>query len=190
MGTTRAGSKEKIILAAIQEIKDHGVRGLSVRRVAERCGVSSGAPYRHFKGKDDLILETLDYINSKWSKRQKEVLEQYRDDLRGQITETCVSYIKFLCEYPEFQSILTMNDNSMTPEQLKRKATISCQTSELLHKYCDSVGMSDDVRERKIYIGRSIVYGAALMINAGIMKASDETFETIRYCVRREFDIE
>ena len=34
--------REELILAGIEEIEAHGVRGLSLRRVAKKCGVYHG----------------------------------------------------------------------------------------------------------------------------------------------------
>lgn len=190
MRTSGKESKEKFLLAAISEMKEHGVTDFSVRRVAERCGLSSGAPYKHFADKNALILESLNYINESWLEIQRQVLERYAGNPREQITEICIAYIKFLCQHPEFQSILMINDKSMTPEQLREKATISEATTELLQKYCRDTGMPEEVKMRKIYIGRSIVYGAAVMVNAGIMTLNDDTLNTVRYCIKREFDLE
>ncbi len=38
-----------------EELRTHGPEDVSLRRVAERAGVSHAAPYRHFNGKDGLL---------------------------------------------------------------------------------------------------------------------------------------
>jgi AcrR family transcriptional regulator len=42
-----------MIDAGIELINEKGADGFSLRKVAERCGVSHSAPYKHFKNKDD-----------------------------------------------------------------------------------------------------------------------------------------
>ena len=48
--------REELILAGIEEIEAHGVRGFSLRRVAKKCGVSCAAPYKHFADLNDFLL--------------------------------------------------------------------------------------------------------------------------------------
>lgn len=46
---------EVLIASAIALIEENGVEALSVREVAKRAGVSSGAPFRHFTSKAALL---------------------------------------------------------------------------------------------------------------------------------------
>lgn len=46
---------EALIAASIEIIEEQGVEGLSIRAAAKRAGVSSGAPFRHFKSKSALL---------------------------------------------------------------------------------------------------------------------------------------
>jgi AcrR family transcriptional regulator len=61
MGKPNADSYHKIDLsrtlldALRQELREHGPEDISLRRIAERAGVSHAAPYRHFNGKDGLL---------------------------------------------------------------------------------------------------------------------------------------
>lgn len=47
--------KATLLEASRLELAELGVRGFSLRRVAERAGVSRAAPYRHFRGKEGLL---------------------------------------------------------------------------------------------------------------------------------------
>ena len=41
-------TRQALIQAGVEEINRHGVTEFSVRRIAQICGVSCGAPYKHF----------------------------------------------------------------------------------------------------------------------------------------------
>lgn len=189
MRTPNKATKERFINAAISEIQEHGIADFSIRRVAARCGTTSGAPYRHFKDKNALILEVLRHVNEKWHDWQREIISCTKGDERTLLTEISLSYIRFLYENPEFQSILTMNDRTMTDEQKKEKARISEITTGLIDRYCRDCGMNDADRVRKTYAVRSFIYGAALMINSGYMPYNAETMDMARQCIEREFDL-
>ena len=83
--------KEKLILTGINEIEKVGLNGLSLRKVAAKCGVSCAAPYRHFKGKQEFILEIFRYVNEKWSAALDEIVARaYQAIEVGQVDEECV----------------------------------------------------------------------------------------------------
>lgn len=65
--------REVLLQAGIGEINEHGVNEFSIRRVADTCGVSCAAPYKHFKDKRDFIAAVIDYVNSKWIARRDEL---------------------------------------------------------------------------------------------------------------------
>ena len=52
MSPRTSGLREALILAGIHEINANGVASFSIRRVAEACGVSCAAPYKHFSESD------------------------------------------------------------------------------------------------------------------------------------------
>ncbi|MCB9658593.1 MAG: TetR/AcrR family transcriptional regulator [Polyangiales bacterium] len=47
--------REALLSGAAELLSEGGPRGLSLREAARRAGVSTGAPYRHFKDKDELL---------------------------------------------------------------------------------------------------------------------------------------
>ena len=56
--------QKKIIRAAIQIISQHGLMGFSIRKLADRVGVTEAAIYRHFKNKADLMSNTLMFMRA------------------------------------------------------------------------------------------------------------------------------
>ena len=52
--------RKEISKAAQALFLEEGLAGLSMRRVAERAGISAPAIYRHYKDKDELLLEIID----------------------------------------------------------------------------------------------------------------------------------
>lgn len=46
--------RRALIETGINFIKQEGEEALSLRRIAEMCGVSNAAPYAHFKSKERL----------------------------------------------------------------------------------------------------------------------------------------
>lgn len=190
MRTQNIQSREKFIIAAMQEMQEHGISDFSIRRVAQKCGVSSGAPYKHFRNKNELVLESMRYINKKWGEIQYDIIKNCGADSRKRLIEISIAYVRFLCSNPAYQSVLMLSDNSLLPEQISEKAKISALSERIIGDYCREVGMNDTDRKRKTYAVRSFIYGAAFMINSGIFKCDEENLAFVRYCIEREFDLE
>ena len=53
----KKGLKDKIVEVAFAELAKKGHEGLSVREIAELCGVAKSSPNRHFASKADLLSE-------------------------------------------------------------------------------------------------------------------------------------
>ena len=68
------GTRERLILAGVEELNAYGVQHFSTRRVAKACGVSCAAPYKHFKDTHAFIAEILGYINRQYDAEQRVVL--------------------------------------------------------------------------------------------------------------------
>ncbi len=49
--------RRAILEAALELIKESGVRSLSLREIARRIGVTPAAPYHHFKDRGELLLQ-------------------------------------------------------------------------------------------------------------------------------------
>lgn len=181
--------REVLILAGISEINDHGVTGFSVRRVAEACNVSCAAPYKHFKDKRDFIAAIIEYVNEQWRVRQQEVLAQCGDNLRQQIVEVCVNYIRFLMEKPYYRSILMLKDDEFDNIYHKVRGQMSSRSQQLEIDFFASAGMDKPTQKRKLYVVRALMFGAIFMFDTGEIEYNEETMENIRYSIDREFDL-
>lgn len=185
----RQSKREDLIKAGVEEINKHGITGFSIRRVAENCGLSCAAPAKHFGDRKGFIAAIIEYVNSQWYERQIEIIARYKGDLRKQIVEVSVGYVQFLVEHPHFRSILMLKDDEFDNTYHKLRGELSSPTQKLVTRYCDEVHMDQATRERKLYVVRALIYGAALMFDNGEMEYCDRMIENVRFNIDREFDL-
>lgn len=57
--------QEQIVDAALRVIARHGMKGLSIARVARQIGIVPSGIYRHFESKDDVLDAVLAYIEER-----------------------------------------------------------------------------------------------------------------------------
>ena len=89
-------TKKAILEASMQLFARRGYHGTSISQIAEATGLTKGALYWHFKGKEDLFLTVLDRIRETWqeaimgrietSARVLEKLEQLFDATSEMVT--------------------------------------------------------------------------------------------------------
>lgn len=183
-------TRENLIRAGLEELNEYGAAHFSSRRVAKKCGVSSAAPYRHFKDAGAFIAAILEHINTIYYARQEKVLRAFADcDSRRQLLEVALDYIRFLREYPEFRRAIMQNYRYSDPEYQNLRGNISIQIYRVAARYCRDVNMTPEVRKRKTFMIRSIIYGAALFFDQGTMPRGEEGMDMVKAMLEREFDL-
>lgn len=182
--------REVLIVAGISEINDHGVTGFSIRRVAESCGVSCAAPYKHFKDKREFIAAIIEYVNDQWKERQLEVLAACGSGFREQIVEVAINYVRFLMEKPYFRSILMLKDEEFDNIYHKARGQMSSRSQQLERDFFSQCGWDEDTQRRKLHVVRAMIFGTVFMFDTGELEYNEKAMEHLRYTIHREFDLE
>ena len=176
MRVANEATKEKFLIASAEELEEHGVTDFSIRRVAQRCEVSCGAPYKHFKNKEDFILEIIRYINRQWELLYEQILTLFEDDSLRKLTEVCVAYVRFWVANPNYRSVLAVSEQETT----------SVSIDGMIRKYCTDKGADDYEAERTVIAIKALVYGVTVMIESGELENTPKTYEYIRATLEKE----
>lgn len=185
----KSGLRDQLILAGVDEINRHGITDFSIRRVSSACGVSSGAPYKHFRDKQEFIAEIIGYVQGQWYKKQRDIIRRYMDDTRKQLVELSMSYIRFLVANPHLRSILMLKDDEFDSEYRNMRGELTLLIRTLISRYCAEVNMDEPTKKRKMYVIRALIYGAALMFDNGELEYNEESLDFVRMNIDREFDL-
>jgi AcrR family transcriptional regulator len=189
MAERKRNLREELILAGIEEVNAHGANSVSLRRVAEVCGVSSAAPYRHFKDKKEFIQAIIDYVNEQWAVAQEEALQSVGDDPRTQMVEVAVRYIQFLMEKPYYRQILMLKNADFDNLYHRKRGELNSRTQQLMERVKEAYGLSDEVWRRKTLMFRSIIFGSVFMFDSGEFQYTQDTLDDLRYVFNREFEV-
>ena len=184
----KTNTRDALIEAGIQEIHTYGMQNFSIRRIAASCGVSCATPYKHFKNRDGFILAMFRYVNEQWSAAHKKIVDAPLS-AKERIIETCIAYIHFLVDNSSYHTFILTENENLTESQIKERSEISKASRDLINTYCDEVNMSEEDRARKIFLVRSLLYGAVIMIDNGQLDNSPATYDMIRTTIAREFDL-
>lgn len=92
--------KNALIQAGIEILSTEGFHALSLRKVAQRAGVSHSAPYAHFTDKQALIAAISTEGYRKLYDCLAAVVAQYRHDPLRQLIEAAWAYVQFAQREP------------------------------------------------------------------------------------------
>ena len=179
--------RDRLIEVGIREIETNGLQGFSLRRVAQVCGVSCAAPYKHFKDKRAFIEAIAERLNSEWFNRQEEALRELGDDPGAQLRAVCKEYLRFLCENPKFCALITQRDETTGKWQLNHLFNQSSRTKQLIVQYAAKHRMTEEDVYSSVCAIRAVLYGAAMMNQNDDMRPTEETIEILSRMIDSQF---
>lgn len=152
--------KKALIEKGLEIIKENGIENLSLRKTAERCGVSSAAPYTHFKSKDELVNSIQNYVMEMFVNVLNKSIEGVGQEIV--LAELGKAYVMFFYHSPLYFDLLfsrscmqiriAEDKNSNPPFELfKQKA----------HEIMIQEGISETDIENKILAMWGMVHGLA-----------------------------
>jgi TetR/AcrR family transcriptional regulator len=97
--------REQIVEAVIAVMADYGLQGTTMKRIAEKVGISEPALYRYFPGKNELILEALDRV-ANMPLRLLSTLPEAEDDIFDRIMKMSEGFYEFVMDHPDESMLL------------------------------------------------------------------------------------
>ena len=95
-------TEDRLIQAGRQLLEENGISAVTVREVARRCGVSHGAPRRHFP--------TLALLLAAITEACLGELRERIADAGGSLKETARAYVAYAIEHPHAFDLITRHD--------------------------------------------------------------------------------
>lgn len=120
--------RQTLLEAATDMIGENGIEGLSLRKLAERVGVSRTAPYHHFKDKNELLCAIAE---EGFRQRHIQAELNFNDEsrpMRDRFRSFVHGYVQFAHENPELYELMfgrAIWKQKKSTEEL-RKAAYPC----------------------------------------------------------------
>jgi len=97
--------KNELMEKGLKYVSEHGAESFSMRKLAETCGVSSAAPYAHFKNKEDYLDQAREYVTMRFTEILEKAVKDCRDKERL-LLELGKNYVMFFVENPHYHGFL------------------------------------------------------------------------------------
>ncbi|MGF2413046.1 TetR/AcrR family transcriptional regulator [Ferruginibacter sp.] len=91
----------EIIEAAGEILTESGLAGLTTKKLAAKMGFGESALYRHFKGKEEIIITMLQYLNADMDKRLTACVENINDPVK-KLDAVFNNQFDFFQQHPQF----------------------------------------------------------------------------------------
>ena len=178
--------RNALIEEGIKMINTSGEDSLSMRKLAEKCGVSMAAPYAHFKNKEEMITAIKQYVEEAFTEYLEAAVNKAEAEVEARIVALGIAYVSFFIDNPEYFTFLfsrgyvhlnldfhSSDENIFKPYKLLK---------DLCTRYFDEKkpGLSDYEKELDIIRIWSSVQGVTSIIFMKNVKWSHDWKEEIK----------
>ncbi len=98
--------RNALIEEGIKMINTSGEDSLSMRKLAEKCGVSMAAPYAHFKNMEEMINAIKQFVEDAFTGYLEAAVNKVEDDVEEKIVALGLAYVSFFIDNPEYFTFL------------------------------------------------------------------------------------
>ena len=98
-------SRQAIIEGAIDCIASRGLRGTTLDTVAERAKVSRPLVVFHFKSKNRMLIDVLNYMGARFSAGWDTALADQSGSAADRVLRALEYDVRFVCDYPQYVSV-------------------------------------------------------------------------------------
>ena len=176
MPAVRKVSKEQIIDAAVDVLRDDGFSAINARSVAKKLGCSTQPIYLSFRSMDELKAALTQRAIAMHTQRVRAVLRAH-DGSDSRYSSYGIGFVQFAAQEKQLFRWLYLEDNQFGQYQ----ADVLQQ--EIIQTIVDELGYSEETARRfhqdMIYFS----YGLAILANTGHLHLSDTA---LREAFRRE----
>jgi len=157
--------KEALITAANQLVEEKGAENFSMADACRLAGVSTAAPYRHFRDRNELLAEVVNQGFRDLAEADQQAVQAAGEGTLEGIIEMGKSYVAFAARRPGvFRLMFGQNSHVKQVEGVLEEG-MEC-FGEVIRQvaiYCEARGRQDDARQVALRLW-TFVHGAASLL--------------------------
>lgn len=164
-GTYHHGDlRSQLIEATRQLVEEKGPDSFSVSEACRRAGVSTAAPYKHFKDKTEMLREVAAEGMLRQSSQMMEELIPLADGSRARIVALGRVYIRFAIAEPGvFRLMFTWSGESAEDEKLEKLGDSKFEVVQMEVAKCHGRTEIEEIDREKAFMLWSFVHGLAFL---------------------------
>ncbi|MEM9637575.1 MAG: TetR/AcrR family transcriptional regulator [Pseudomonadota bacterium] len=163
--TYHHGDLREQLLAVVRDlVETHGPEGFSVAEAARRAGVSTAAPYKHFKDRTDLLNALVSDAMDRLATKMAEQRDRYPTGTYEAVAGIGQAYIDFAKAEPGiFRLMFGLTEGHEDEDALQKKGKLCREIVETACGACIGADASDQAAILSAYILWTSVHGHAFL---------------------------
>lgn len=163
----------QLLATASSMLRDLGIEGLSLRKLADKVGVSRTAPYHHFKDKNQLLCAIAEQGFIDWRQNADTIFNQQNVVEKDKYRQFFLGYIHYAADNPELYNLMfgrTIWKNNSATKELKDIAYPSFQYQLKMTEHWQKTGLlaADQHSLRLAQVTWATMHGIARLLIDGI----------------------
>ena len=179
--------RNQLLSAGLDIIKTQGISALSLRKLAEKVGVSRTAPYHHFKNKNELLCAIAASGFQVWTTRLNHIQQKDNISEEQRFRQFAKSYVEFALENPDLYDLMfgqPIWKESQNTETLKTEAYPAFQYQREFIKSWQHKGILPETLNdlRLSQVIWSTLHGIARLVIDGIYLQTNDSKQIDEMC--------
>jgi AcrR family transcriptional regulator len=185
--------RQTLIEAALKMVKEQGAESVSVRDVARRAGVSSGAPFRHFPSRTALMTAVAEQAMRRFRDEIVRALEEVEGDaplVRFRALGT--AYMRWVVRNPAHFEVISnraLIDFEGSESLSRDNAEIRSLMEQLLTEQRQRARLRYDDVKAISFAARALAYGVARLFIDGHFPQWDIPADKAEHAFEIAFDL-
>ena len=179
--------RRALIETGIDFIKEKGEEALSLRKIAEMCGVSNAAPYAHFKNKDEFIAAVQRYVMDLFAAALEKTIAEDKDSL-SLLPILGKTYVMYFYQNPFYYDFLFSRKNISIKLSLDNTDIEENPPLAILQKTAASVfrkvKLPEKVIQDKMIAMWALVHGLAAIVTMPNIEFDDNWEKRIEEIIK------
>jgi len=170
--------RKALTQAALEIVAASGVANLSLREIARRIGVSTAAPYFHFKDRQSLLIEiAIDGYSTLLG--QLQAAQQVESSPQRQLERAVVTYLSFSRNHRAHYAIMFLGQFT-GHERFDEMVGIANQCLELVRaSIAQGIGSNQKEVAPAAFCAWSLLHGIAMLDQNGVLSESANEQESL-----------
>lgn len=171
--------REALILAGLELLKEGGLSALTLRKCAQRAGVSHAAPAHHFDGLGALKSAIATRGYAIFEQMMREGMGGAGEDMRAQVLGVCRGYIRFAAEHGALFNLIFAHPDTFPEDPERQSAAVSAR--KVLNDACSHIAHGSGGSGSTEVAVWSLVHGFAKLIEIGRVTPDSGDIQDVKF---------
>jgi len=181
--------REALVNASVHMVREHGIEGLSLRKLADVVGVSRTAPYHHFKDKESLLAAVAQQGFADLTVLLTKVVHDTDQTLLSRLEGAVNGYLNFAITYPTQYDLMFGQSLWRTDKhaEFQRYAKDCFRQYVTLFEFYEQQGVlpKGEIPLRLAQLMWSLLHGLAKLSSDGIFAKESDLQDITAYAVEK-----